>query len=116
MKAAMPMGYRVRSARTTAVASGPVASKPIITGFFAAFNPADPCAQADIDERPALRFFGRRVAAAGFPCPGRRLSADCTIYADRVMPALSAISSISSTRFSLAVMLMRTVLSVAGST
>src|ERR1039457_6798327 len=60
--------------------------------------------------------FGDLVAVAGLGCLGKRLSADCTIYADRVMPALPAIWSINSPCLARAVMLIRTVRSASGLT
>src|ERR1017187_6035821 len=60
--------------------------------------------------------FGNLVAAAGLGCLRKRLSADCTIYADRVMPALPAIGSINSPCLARAVMLIRAVRSASGLT
>src|ERR1017187_2838791 len=74
----------------------------------------DDLASTTTRSRPAYRAacralpFGNLVAAAGLGCLGKRLSADCTIYADRVMPALPAIVSINSTCGARAGMVSRT--------
>src|ERR1017187_2360952 len=82
----------------------------------------DDLASTTTRSRPAYRAacralpFGNLVAAAGLGCLGNRVSADCTINAVRVMPALPAILSINSTCLARAVMLIRTVRCASGLT